>query len=111
MHLTCERSNIVSLNDCQLECWATETKHIGSRIGSKVLGEVGEAIRHDDTFNRSACEGEFIVTETYPMLALVDSISKTIHELIHSGEQNCEYAEAHQLNWFHPQESMKRNET
>ena len=72
----------------------------GSGIGSKVLEKVGEAIKHDETFNRSGCGSESIVTETYPRLALVNGISKTIHELTHGGEQNCEYAEAHKLNWF-----------
>jgi hypothetical protein len=72
----------------------------GSGIGSKVLEKVGEAIKHDETFNRSGCGSESIITETYPRLALVNGISKTIHELTHGGEQNCEYAEAHKLNWF-----------
>jgi hypothetical protein len=72
----------------------------GSGIGPKVLEEVGETIKHDETFNRSGCGGESIVTKTYPRLASADSISKTIHELTHGGEQNCEYAESHKLNWF-----------
>ena len=46
----------------------------GSGIRSKVLEKVGEAIKHDETFNRSGRGGESIVTKTYPRLTLVDSI-------------------------------------
>jgi hypothetical protein len=72
----------------------------GSGIRSKVLEEVGEAIKHNESFNRSGCRGDSIVTETYARLILADSISKTNHEITHGSEQNCEYAEAHKLNWL-----------
>jgi hypothetical protein len=51
----------------------------GSSIRSEVLEEVGKAVKHNETFNRSGCSGESIVTETYarPRVSQI-AISKTI---------------------------------
>jgi hypothetical protein len=70
----------------------------GSGIGSKVLEEIGEAIKNDEAFNRSWCGGELSIAKAYQRLALTNSIIKKIHIRTHGGEQNGEYAEAHKLD-------------
>ena len=77
------------------ECFSRNDE--GSCIGSKVLEEVGETIKHNKALNSSWCGGEPIISKTYQRFALVSSIKKAAHEITHGGEKNCEYAEAHKL--------------
>jgi len=70
----------------------------GSGIGSKVLKEVGKAMKNNKTFNPSWCGSELSIAKAYQRLALTNSIIKKIHIHAHSGEQNGEYAETHKLN-------------